>query len=127
MTVLVSICTTSWATESCAVRAAQLLSDGENSELSAWFAAPSTDMAAKLKEASEYLGPLERITPALSQSAGRITRKSILSNNLPTSYTFDGSWADAVSTKVGPVQIQASTEAGSTCRLLALHIDIQNK
>jgi hypothetical protein len=86
---LVSICTTSWATESCAVRAAQLLSDGKNAELSTWFTASSTDMMAKLKGASEYLGSLERITPALSQSAGRITRKSILSNNLPTRYTFD--------------------------------------
>ncbi len=127
ITLLVSVCSASLAEESCAVHAARRLSDGKSAELSTWFKEPATDTVTKLKEASEYLGSLDRISPALIQSPGNVTRWSVLSNDLPSRSAFNGSWADAVSSKVGPVQIQASVELGSTCRLLALHIDIQNK
>ena len=127
ITLLVAVCSVSLAKESCAVHAAQLLSKGRSAELLAWFKAPASDTATRLKEASEYLGSLERIAPALSQHTGHVNRRSVSSKDLPSGYAFDGSWADAVSSKVGPVQIQASTELGSTCRLLALHIDTQNK
>ena len=127
MTVLVSTCSTGWADDSCAIRAAKLLAGGKVAELSAWFKTPATTTEVELKQAADLLGSLDRITPAKGQRAGAVARRSILSSGLPAQYPFDGSWADAVSANLGPVQIQASAETGTTCRLLALHIDTPNR
>lgn len=124
MILLASFSAASLASESCAVRATQLLAEGKNAELSAWFKSPAPDTLARLQKAAAELGSLGRIEPASSQRPGRFTRRSVVSENLPFSYPFEGSWADAVSSKLGSVQIQASVEPGSACRLLALHIDI---
>lgn len=120
--VLASFSTVSCADESCAVRATKLLSAGKISELAMWFKVPAEDAATKLKEAAEYLGPLEHIVEAKGPRSGVTARTSVLSKSLPSQYSFDGSWADAISNKVGPVQIQISSETGSACSVLALHI-----
>lgn len=125
--VLLSLCSTSWAGESCAVRLAQMLSAGNSKELVTWFKVPADDAAARLQEAVELFGTLERIMPATNPSDGNTTRVSIQSKHLPDPYAFEGSWASAISSKAGPVRIQASSEIGSTCRLLALHIDRSTK
>lgn len=121
--IFASLSTTGWATESCAVRVTQLLAAGKSAELVTWFKTPADDTAARLKDAAELFGTLQRIMPTTNAREGKTTRVSIVSSHLPDQYPFEGSWASAVSSKAGLVHIQASSEHGSSCRLLAVHFD----
>lgn len=111
------------AEEACAVRAARLLSQGMSDELATWFVASTPGTARALAQFSDLLGSLEQITAVDRTRTGKFYRRSITSGDLPSSYDYWGTWAEATSHKLGQVRIQASVEVGSDCRLLALHLD----
>lgn len=115
--------TSTLAEESCAFRAAKFIEEGKGTVLASWFKAPTSDVARELNALIEEIGPLKDATALPKKKSGPSWRRSVRSKDLPTHYAFAGSWAEALSEKHGLLQIQASAELGSDCRLLALHID----
>ena len=111
------------ADDACAVRAARLLSQGLSDELATWFVAPPPGTGRALAHLSNLVGRLEQITAVDRAKPGKTFRRSIMSRDLPSTYSYWGSWAEATSQKLGWVQIEASVEIGTDCRLLALHLD----
>jgi hypothetical protein len=112
----------SHAADSCAVQAVHLISQGKTEELTAWFKAPSVEVARGLEKISLDLGHIDEVFALAHQSPGTSVRTSIVSSGLPSKYSFEGSWAMATSEKLGRVEFQASVDAGSSCKLLALHV-----
>ncbi|NDI86734.1 hypothetical protein [Undibacterium crateris] len=110
------------AESSCAVRAAQLLAQGKATELATWFNTASPNSAAALSKLATELGALEGIAAATRPRSGNSVRLSVQADGLPASYAHSASWADAVSQKLGAVQIQTSVASAQSCQLLALYI-----
>ena len=110
------------AADSCAVQAVSLISQGKTDELQAWFKTPSAEVARGLKQIAVELGRIDGVSALAHQSSGSSIRTSIVSPGLSPKYSFDGSWATATTEKFAHVEFQASVEAGSSCKLLALHV-----
>jgi hypothetical protein len=104
------------------VQAARLIAQGKTSELSALFKSPSVEIARGLAQLAADLGTIHTVTSLSHQSAGNSIRQSVAIASLPAGYSFDGSWAVATMRNGEQVEIQASAEPGSSCRLLALHV-----
>ncbi|MBC3934995.1 hypothetical protein H8K47_06450 [Undibacterium sp. CY7W] len=121
-TLLLTTAMPALAESSCAVRAAQLLAQGKATELATWFNTPSPNSAAAFSKLVTELGALEGIAEATRPRSGTSVRLSVPADGLPASYAHSASWADAVSQKLGAVQIQASVASAQSCQLLALHI-----
>ncbi|MBR7778144.1 hypothetical protein [Undibacterium rugosum] len=121
-TLLLTAAMPALAESSCAVRAAQLLAQGKATELATWFRTPSPNSAAAFSKLTTELGALEGIAAATRPRSGTSVRLSVQADGLPASYAHSASWADAVSQKLGAVQIQTSVASSQTCQLLALYI-----
>jgi hypothetical protein len=121
-TLLLTTALPALAESSCAVRAAQLLAQGKATELATWFNTPSPNTAAALSKLATELGALDGIAAATRPRSGSSVRLSVQADGLPASFAHSASWADAVSQKLGAVQIQTSAASAHSCQLLALHI-----
>lgn len=91
------------------------------------FTAPGEDVSRGLVQLASYVGPIEVVLPNSRQIDGSYTRKSVAVASLPSNYKFDGSWAVATTGSGGRYEFQASSEPGSSCRLLALHVSKLSK
>lgn len=109
---------TAQADESCGPKVARLLSTGQIETLSALFASPQ-NLQAALQLMAEQLGALSAVTEV---SAPRFQKHRRLSVG-QTIGPYTGSWVNARSDKLGPVQLHLAQQAGSACTLLALHLD----
>jgi hypothetical protein len=117
----------SWAShaaDSCALEAARRASQGQFSELAAMFAEPkdSVGLARSLEQLARPLGSIDEVLPLSRQTAGVSARRSVALASLPASYPFEGSWALAITRGGARYEFQASSEPGSSCKLLALHV-----
>lgn len=110
------------AAESCAVQAARLMAQEKFVELSGMFTLPSEGIARDLAQLSVTVGPIEKVLPLARQSAGESVRQTVAVPTLAANYQFDGSWAVATTRNGARFEFQASSESGSPCKLLALHV-----
>jgi|GEM_PF-3799615 len=123
----VMVSCTSYAIESCAVQAARLISQGKTAELSGRFIVPGPEVARGLATLADELGSMGEVSPLPQPSAGKSVRKSVAIPGLPARISFDGSWAAATTRRGERIEFQASSEPGSDCRLLALHVHVFRK
>lgn len=112
------------AGDSCGLRAASLLSSAKTQELAALFA-DSAEVVKPLQRMADYLGKISDVQETSKARFAKHKRLSIQSNELPVDYKYDGYWINALSDKVGPVQFHFGREPGSTCNLLAMHVDVE--
>lgn len=114
------------AEESCALKAARLLSAGPAESLAAMFSAQSVpvpalkDLAARVGELSAVQvvhGPRFKVHRRLSVSAVASAGGGVE----PVAYW--GHWVNADSTQLGAVQLHMAQAPGSACTLLAVHVD----
>lgn len=114
----------SHASDSCAVQATRLVSQEKWTELSAMFTAPDEGLVRSLAQLASKLGPIDEVRPLPHQTVGVSIQQSVVSATLPASYKFEGSWALALTRRGERYEIQAASEPGSPCRLLALHLSM---
>ena len=112
------------AADSCGFRAAGLLSSAKTQELAALFADPA-EVVKPLQRMADYLGKISDVQETSKPRFAKHKRVSIESKELPVDYKYDGYWINALSDKVGPVQFHFGRVPGSTCKLLAMHVDIE--
>ncbi|PND38927.1 hypothetical protein C1O66_16270 [Paucibacter aquatile] len=114
----------SYAADSCALQAAQQLSQGQFNELAAMFAEPKdkVSLARALEDLARPLGSVQEVIPQPRQTAGLSTRQSVAPTALQTSAPFEASWALAITQGGARYELQASSQPGSSCTLLALHV-----
>jgi hypothetical protein len=110
------------AEASCGLQAVNFLANGQTQELAALFADPA-QVVEPLQKVAKALGKMTDIQEASTARDGRHLRISVQSKNLPTSYSYQGSWIRARSEALGELQFHMAQTQESTCRLLALHID----
>ncbi len=106
------------AVESCAIQSSRLLSEGKSEQLSALFKGQAV-FAPELKRLSAQVGALsvvEQVTgPRFNQYKRLIVGK--------TSGEYVGSWVNANSELLGPIQLHVAQSSPVKCELLALYVD----
>lgn len=112
------------ASDSCGLHAVGLLSSGKTQELAELFANPS-EVVAPLQSMVAYLGKISDIQETSKPRFAKHKRTSIQVEDLPARHPYGGSWINALSEKVGVVQFHVGSAAGSTCKLLSVHLDIE--
>ncbi len=122
---LLAIATPSFADESCATQAAQLLARGQTAELAAWFQGTDATVSRGLARLADELGRLDEVTPLAHPSQGQSRQLRVAAPGLASDYRFHGSWAAARSQHRGRVEVQASAVPGAGCTLLALQVQVQ--
>jgi hypothetical protein len=110
------------AQESCAIRAARLLSTGETAQLAALFKSP-VHVAADLKALSTRAGALSALVQVQQP---RFTQHQRLSAGRANG-AYAGSWVNAESALLGPVQLHLAQPPSGACELLALHLDFSRE
>jgi hypothetical protein len=111
------------AADSCALQSARLLSKGKLSELALKFAKQNDQVSRSLEQLAAGIGPVKKVSPIKHQSSGESVRQTVAVEGLAASYPVDGSWAEIVTKSGDRFQLQASSEPGFSCKLLALHLD----
>lgn len=111
------------AEESCGMHAVNLLAGGKTQELAALFANPS-DVTEPLQRLVASVGKVTDIEQTSTARFAQFKRISIQSKDLPPSYQYQGEWVNVRSEKLGALQFQVARAPESTCRLLALHMDM---
>lgn len=114
----------SLAADSCAMQAAHRLSQGQFNDLAAMFAEPkdSVSLARALEDLARPLGSVQELIPQPRQTAGLSARRSVAPTALRASDPFEASWALAINHSGVRYELQASSQPGTSCKLLALHV-----
>lgn len=106
------------AAESCAIHASKLLSEGKSEQLSAMFKRPPV-FEQELKELSAKVGTLS----AIEQVTGPRFKQNKRLNVGKTLGEYAGSWVNANSELLGPIQLHVAQSSPIKCELLALYVD----
>lgn len=106
------------------MQAAHRLSQGQFNELAAMFAEPkdSESLVRALEDLARPLGSVQALMPQPRQTAGLSARRSVAPSSLQAGDPFEASWALAINHSGVRYEIQASSQAGSACKLRALHV-----
>jgi hypothetical protein len=106
------------------MQAAHRLSQGQFNELAAMFAEPkdSVSLAQALEDLARPLGSVQELIPQPRQTAGLSARRSVAPTSLQAGDPFEASWALAISHSGVRYELQASSQPGTSCKLLALHV-----
>lgn len=105
------------------MRSVSLLAGGKTKELAALFSNQS-EVAEPLQRLVESLGKVTNIQEVATARFAQHKRISIKSKDLPPSYKSQGYWINARSETLGALQFHIARAPESTCRLLALHMDV---
>lgn len=111
------------AEESCGMHAVSLLAGGKTKELAALFS-NQPEFVEPLQHMVESLGKVTSIQEVATARFAQHKRISIQSKDLPPSYKSRGYWINARSETLGALQFHVVRAPESTCRLLALHMDV---
>lgn len=107
-----------YAGQSCAILSSRLLSEGKSEQLSALFKEPAL-LAPGLKNLSAQVGTLSAIEQVKETRFKQHKRISVGK----TTGEYVGTWVNADSTLLGPVQLHIAQTSSVKCELLALHVD----
>lgn len=106
------------------MQAAHLLSQGQFNDLAAMFAEPknSVNLARALEDLARPLGAVQELIPQPRQTAGLSARRSVAPTSLQADDPFEASWALAINHSGVRYELQASSQPGTSCKLLAVHV-----
>jgi hypothetical protein len=111
------------AEESCGMHAVSLLAGGKTEELASLFSNQS-EVVEPLQRMVESLGKVTSIQEVATARFAQFKRISIQTKDLPTSYKSQVYWINARSETLGVLQFHIDRAPESTCKLLALHMDV---
>lgn len=111
------------ASDSCVMHIARLLSAGETVELAALFATSGAKLVLALEDLARDAGLLSDLRETPAPAFTRFRRHSVPTIGDVSSYDYQGHWIDARARDGSAVQLHLAVQPGSTCKLLALHLD----
>jgi hypothetical protein len=115
------------ATESCGSRAVRLLSESKASDLSTHFVGGDKNTIAQLQALSANVGKLSDFEAVDSPRFINHLRLSVMSPGMARAFEFASFRVNAVSERLGPVQVQVAVRRGSECEILAIHVDQERR
>lgn len=111
------------AQNACALRVAQLVSEGENATLVGLFRSADAGTRRQVEDLSAKAGRLSALAEASQPRFTQSTRHSAFAPQLPSAYGFRSLRVNAESAMLGPVQLQLAVQPETDCTLLALHLE----